>query len=290
MPTIVDYASLVQAVTDFTHRSDLAAYVDYFIQGAQEKINKDIPDNNQGNFIRSQEAALPSLAVAAGVIQVPTDWMGGKNLRIVDGSGSIFTLILKDPQWIYDNYPIRTAQGLPAYVARDVVSSASFTGSISGTTLTVSAMAAGSGPLIVGQPIDDVTGNIAFGTILTAFGTGTGGTGTYTVSLSQTVASESMIAGGEVFIFGPYPDSTYTMQGTYYSQAALLSGSNTTNWMVLKAPTMLHAACMIKAQPFIRDTDAIAMWEPIYEAELIGLINKDKGERWGAATMQIEAA
>lgn len=290
MPTIVDYPSLVQSISDFTHRADLVTFVDYFIQQAQDKINKDIADENDGNFIRAQEVAFPSLAIAAGVIQVPPDWLGAKSLRILDGSGAAFTLLIKDPQWIYANYPLRTAQGLPAYVARDVTPSAAFTGSISGTTLTVSAMATGSLPLIVGQPIDDLTGNIAFGTILTAFVSGTGGTGTYTVSISQTVGSESMIAGGEVFIFGPYPDSSYAMQGTYYAQAALLTNSTTTNWMVLKAPTLLHAACMIKAQPFIRDADGMTLWSGIYQTELEGLINKDKAERWGAATMQIESA
>lgn len=290
MPTIVDYASLSQAITDFTHRSDLVAFVDYFIQGAQEKINKDIADENDGNFIRAQEAPLPSLAIAANVIQVPADWLGPKLLRILDGAGGIFTLVVKDPQWIYANYPLRNAEGVPAYVARDITTNASFTGSISGTTLTVSAMATGSLPLVIGQPIDDITGLIQFGTILTGFVSGTGGVGTYTVSISQTVGSEAMTAGGEVFIFGPCPDSNYTMQGTYYSQAPLLSVSNTTNWMVLKAPTLLHAACMIKAQPFIRDADGLTLWSGIYQTEIEGLINKDKAERWGAATMQVETS
>lgn len=67
---------------------------------------------------------------------------------------------------------------------------ASFTGSISGTTLTVSAVA--SGALAVGQTLDDVTGNIIEGTKITAMGSGSGGTGTYTVSLTQTVSSEAM--------------------------------------------------------------------------------------------------
>ena len=64
---------------------------------------------------------------------------------------------------------------------------AAFTGSISGTTLTVTAVA--SGKLKVGAAID--TGAAA-GTKITALGTGTGGTGTYTVSASQTVASTAM--------------------------------------------------------------------------------------------------
>lgn len=67
---------------------------------------------------------------------------------------------------------------------------AAFTGSISGTTLTVSAVASGS--LAVGQTISDTTGDIIVGTTITALGTGGGGTGTYTVSASQTVGSETM--------------------------------------------------------------------------------------------------
>jgi hypothetical protein len=61
----------------------------------------------------------------------------------------------------------------------------SFTGYISGTTLTISAVASGS--LQVGQVINGA--GIASGTSITARGTGTGGVGTYVVSISQTVAS-----------------------------------------------------------------------------------------------------
>jgi Baseplate J-like protein len=70
--------------------------------------------------------------------------------------------------------------------------SASFTGSISGTVLTVSAIA--SGALAIGQIIEDTSGAIAGGTTITGFGSGSGGLGTYTVAPSQTVASEAMTA------------------------------------------------------------------------------------------------
>lgn len=63
-----------------------------------------------------------------------------------------------------------------------------YTASIATTTLTVTAVNAGSAPLAVGQVI---TGpNLISGpTTITALGSGTGGTGTYTVSPSQTAAS-----------------------------------------------------------------------------------------------------
>lgn len=66
----------------------------------------------------------------------------------------------------------------------------SFMGSISGTTLSVQAM--GSGVVQVGQAIFDEAGNVAVGTSVVGLGTGTGGPGTYEVSVSQDVAFELM--------------------------------------------------------------------------------------------------
>lgn len=71
------------------------------------------------------------------------------------------------------------------------IAAASVTGAIAGTVLTVSAV--GSGTLVLGQEISGV--NVAPGTHITAFGTGTGGTGTYTVDISQTAASATILAG-----------------------------------------------------------------------------------------------
>lgn len=69
-------------------------------------------------------------------------------------------------------------------------SSAVVTGSIAGTTMTVTAVS--SGTLAIGQA---VTGTgVAPGTFITGLGSGTGGTGTYTVSVSQTASSTSLTA------------------------------------------------------------------------------------------------
>jgi hypothetical protein len=69
---------------------------------------------------------------------------------------------------------------------------AQFTASSAGATLTVSAV--GAGTIAVGQILTDTTGAIAPGTTIAAFGSGSGGTGTYTISQSQTVGSEAMSA------------------------------------------------------------------------------------------------
>lgn len=70
------------------------------------------------------------------------------------------------------------------------VADATFTASIAGSTMTVSAVA--SGTLAVGQVVTG--GTIQPGTKITALGTGVGGTGTYIVSTPQTVASGTKTA------------------------------------------------------------------------------------------------
>lgn len=71
-----------------------------------------------------------------------------------------------------------------------------FTGSIAAGVLTVSAVT--SGALSVGDIISGP--NIAAGTTIVSLGTGTGGTGTYNVSISQTAASGAVTAASTVLI------------------------------------------------------------------------------------------
>lgn len=72
------------------------------------------------------------------------------------------------------------------------------TGEITGTSLNVTSVSGGSlyGALRVG---DSITGTgVTAGTIITAFGSGTGGTGTYTVNNSQTVTSTTLTVSSNI--------------------------------------------------------------------------------------------
>ena len=84
----------------------------------------------------------------------------------------------------------RLATNIDTYV--DAV----FTGSISGTILTITAVDPNplfSGQIAVGSTIFGV--GLANNTTVTALGTGHGGIGTYTVSPSQNISSETLAAG-----------------------------------------------------------------------------------------------
>ena len=77
-----------------------------------------------------------------------------------------------------------------------------FTGSMSGTTLTVTALLQGS-PIVVGMYVDG--SSVTDGTYITAMGTGTGGTGTYTINQSVSASSTTMYAHGNVGFDDPSP-------------------------------------------------------------------------------------
>jgi hypothetical protein len=87
-------------------------------------------------------------------------------------------------------YTISDSQSVASTTINSVAAPAIVTGDISGTTLTVSAVT--SGTLKIGQTIEG--SGVTDGTIIKAFGTGSGGAGTYTVSASQTVSSTTIYA------------------------------------------------------------------------------------------------
>lgn len=77
-----------------------------------------------------------------------------------------------------------------------------FTGSMSGTTLTVTAMLSDQS-IEVGMYVDGTS--VTDGTYITAFGTGAGGVGTYTINQSVSASSTTMTANGNGLLGDPAP-------------------------------------------------------------------------------------
>jgi hypothetical protein len=104
-----------------------------------------------------------------------------------------------------------------------VVTGAQFTGSISGTTLTVSGAVTGS--ILVGGTLSGT--GVTAGTTIASQLTGTGGAGTYTVSATQTVASTPMTTtAGSDATFTTYQSGVIACRGAYLN-ALNLAGGNT---------------------------------------------------------------
>lgn len=114
-------------------------------------------------------------------------------------------------------------------------SAAVFTGSISGTTLTVTAIT--NGTIAINQALFGVGVNQE--TVITALGTGTGGVGTYTVNLSQAVTSSLMnSATAGAVVTGSIAGTTLTVtavtSGTLYV-GQTIQGSTVTAQTIITA-------------------------------------------------------
>lgn len=70
---------------------------------------------------------------------------------------------------------------------------------------------------------------------------------------------------GDNVIFGPYPDSAYTVNGRYYKKLDALSDSNTSNWFITNAPDLLRYGALCEAAPYMADDPRIVVWERKYE-------------------------
>src|SRR6185437_9646669 len=116
MTTITDYSSLSTAITDFEARADLATYVDYFIQGAEDEIYNDIFKLNEGRGIPEIETSF-SDTIASNAIAVPSNFLGLRSATITVGTQT-FPLGIRPLEFILTRYPDQTATGIPAFVAR----------------------------------------------------------------------------------------------------------------------------------------------------------------------------
>ena len=155
-------------------------------------------NNFNGTFTNGPAAALFGTASISGgycILNPAAASQTGGGIQVFNPSGlnaNAFTIDY-DFQTIYGN---GNADGFSYSFGDDVVqipnAGSTFTGSISGTTLTVTVAPAT--PITIGQFITGT--GVGSNTYVTAMGTGTGGTGTYIVNNSQTVASTTLTSTG----------------------------------------------------------------------------------------------
>jgi hypothetical protein len=175
--------------------TDNGIYV-YIVDGANRySWLIDFPDTVYVNGYISG-TTLNVTSIQSGNISVGSQIFGVGILPgtiVVSGSGFLWTV----------NYSQNT---IPQTLTIDPASSI-FTASISTTVLTVSAVSRGS--LKIGTTI--IGAGIPANVIITALGTGTGGAGTYTVSNSLSISSETMYA--QQFSIIPSSDGAFTGGG-----------------------------------------------------------------------------
>ncbi len=169
------YENLKSAIQNWLARGDLSAVVVDFMTLAQIRIYDELR-------VRPMEAQF-SATISAGTVAVPSDYREIRHLYV--DSDKVQVLEVRDPEWVYQMYPTRSADSIPIYIARDQ----------------------------------------------------------------------------ESFIFGPYPDSTYVVRGTYYRSLDVLTSASPTNWITNEAPDLVLFGSLVEAAPYLGDDGRIPVWE-----------------------------
>jgi hypothetical protein len=169
----------------FTVASDPTAIV---IPGRPLTVAGVNPSGYNGS-LTAIAATSTTITAALPLVSTPGTYIAGG--AVLSRTMNVNTVYWPTPQQF--NALIAFPQGSAALGGTDSGNTPSFTASISGTVMTVTAVS--SGVLSKGQTISGA--GITGGTTITGYGTGNGySTGTYNVSVSQTVGSESMTANG----------------------------------------------------------------------------------------------
>jgi hypothetical protein len=119
------------------------------------------------------------------------------------------------------------------------IGAASFRGTISGTTLTVTSVS--SGVVQVGQTITGT--NIAAGTTIVAYGSGSGSTGTYIISISQSIGTAETITASALLLELPPATQVSTGQAIIVRNVgsfAFTVSDNSGNAVVSIAPGIAY--------------------------------------------------
>jgi hypothetical protein len=160
--------------------------------------------------IRDMETSFSS-TISGGVIALPSGYVELK-YAYVEGT-PICPLQRKTPQWIYLNYPTRSSQGRPKFIARE----------------------------------------------------------------------------GSNFIFGPYPDSGYTINGVYYTKPSTVVNTTLTG-VLLTNPDLLLYATLVEAEKFLGREQRGQVWETRYTEVKNQIIRENEWENGSGSPLTITVA
>lgn len=93
----------------------------------------------------------------------------------------------------------------------------------------------------------------------------------------------------DALMFGPYPDSNYTVKGVYYKKLDALSDSNTTNWFITNAPDLLRYGALCEAAPYMQNDERIGVWEQKYNQVKQRIERTERREKSSGSLLTMKA-
>jgi hypothetical protein len=98
---------------------------------------------------------------------------------------------------------------------------------------------------------------------------------------------------GANFVFGPVPDGTYTLAGSYYAKPTLLrsfASDAAAHFLIVNAPDLLLYGALLEAQPYIMNDKRIPVWAAAYDLALSEYRALVKEQKFGGGALQVLVA
>lgn len=73
------------------------------------------------------------------------------------------------------------------------------------------------------------------------------------------------------FVFGPRPDSGYSIAGVYYAKPVVLrsfAADAAANWLIVNAPDLVLYGSLLQATPYLQNDKRIATWQMLHDQAL----------------------
>lgn len=87
------------------------------------------------------------------------------------------------------------------------------------------------------------------------------------------------------FIFGPAPDTSYTVNIAYYATIPALNSSTTTNWLLTKHPDLYIYGTLLQAEAYLWNDNRLPVWKAAHDEVIAEIL--DAGLKYNASASPI---
>lgn len=91
---------------------------------------------------------------------------------------------------------------------------------------------------------------------------------------------------GDQILFGPTPDTVYTVSALYYARFPSIV-SNSTNWLLANHPTAYLYACLMQGCIYLKDQAGAAQYRALYEDVVKQLQQQDDRAQHSGSTLRV---
>lgn len=296
---ITSYSTLQTAIQDWLARTDLSdtTQLPEIIQAGEDRLYQGWTDD-KGNYWPGLRIKAMEVALAGGGISTITITSGGTAYAATDtiafttaptggvtatgtltvSNGVITGVTLTNPGLLYTSNPTGTIT--------------TSTGSGANITFKINSVCAISPSGNIAVPTDYLELKymiVNYGSSQTTRMEKKDAGWIYQYYADRTTDNIPQYVGrdGGVWIFAPFPDSTYTVTGIYYQRPAYLSDSNTTNWIIgsgnIVYKNLLLYACLAEGCYLIKDLDMASRWDTKFMNTAMQIQFADKQEKWSGS-------